>query len=289
MSLEQAAAFGESALLHASKNEPLPAVENLDRGIAILEKFLRSSNLTEVEKSNLRARLYDFLSRKADLLLSSGGTSAALHTSLLMCSTDPRNATGFFISGQALRKLKRYDQAVDYLTTASKLDPSNAQIKQCLELAITELRMPSSVELMSSTPEGTKPFSSSSATTTGGRTSNNSNNNSELDPFDVDSILRYIQRYVPTAIQIKKYAREKPANAAGIVLGILVVLSFLISFATVMFCLCFGIVVALHKWEKNRNLKTGSISSYRVPMIDVPLNVLTSAFLAISGVYFLLL
>lgn len=288
MSLEQAAAFGEAATIHASKNETLPAIENLDRGIAILEKYLRSgnNNLAEVEKSNLRARLYDFFSRKADLLLSSGGTSAALHTALQMCSTDPRNATGFFVSGQALRKLKRYDQAVDYLTTASKLDPSNPQIKQCVELAITELRMPSSVELNGASETATKLF--------GGNNNNNNStagdsNNTELDPFDIDSILRFIQRYVPTAVQMKKYAKEKPANAAGIVVGILVVLMLLISFETVMFGMCFGIVVALHKWEKNRNLKNGTLSPYRVPVLDVPLSVLTSAFLAMSGVYFFLM
>lgn len=157
--------------------------------------------------------------------------------------------------------------------------------------------MPSSVELMGNAEAVL--FSSSRKNNSGGSSpaafgasqsgNNNNINDGELDPFDIDSILRYIQKYIPTAIQIKKYAKEKPANAAGIVVGILVLLVLLISFETVMFCCCFGIVVALHKWEKNRNLRTGTLSPYRVPVVDVPLSVLTSAFLAMSGVYFLLL
>lgn len=232
-----------------------------------------------MEKIELRARLYDFLSRKADLLLVSGGTSAALNTSLLMCSTDPRNANGFFVAGQALRKLKRYEQAVDYLTTASKLDPQNGPIRQCLDLAITELRMPSTVEVM---------MKNGSATNSINASSSSSNSSGDDFDFDVESILRFAQKYVPTASQLKKSAKEKPAVAAGIFVGILIFLMLIISFEMVMFGLCFAVVVSLHKWEKKTCSQRGLIL-YRVPVLDIPLSVLTSAFLAMSGVFFLLL
>lgn len=304
MSLEQAAAFGEAASLNASNNEIFVAIENLDRGIAILEKHLNrttqntssksnnnnilSPTAVEIEKSELRARLFDFLSRKADLLLSSGGTSAALNTSLLMCSTDPRNAQGFFVAGQALRKLKRYEQAVDYLTTASKLDNNQSiQIRQCLELAITELRMPSSVEMLNNSGLNNNGIFSPAGIASSTTSRNNNNNSDEFD-FDVESVLRFAQKYVPTASQLKKQAKEKPAQAAGVCVGILILLMILISFETIMFGICFGIVVALHKWEKRICSQRGIIL-YRVPVLEIPLNVLTCAFLSVSGVYFLLM
>jgi hypothetical protein len=54
-------------------------------------------------------------------------------------------------------------------------------------------------------------------------------------------------------------------------------------------------VSALHRWERRRVASSPSSScsgcggGYRVPVIDVPLSVLTSAFLSVAAVYLLLL
>lgn len=326
---DRAAEFGEASLAHSAKGEVLPAIENLDRGIALLEKALAHANKvggTDVEKTELRARTYDFVSRKADLLLAAGGTTGALNAALYLCSLDPRNATGFFTAGQALRKVQRYEQAVDYLTAAAKLDPSNPHIRQCLEMSISELRLPSTVGTAAVTATSTagqhhQRSSNSIASAAAGTTSPFFHRHGDLQqqqefPSDIDGIIEFAKKYVPSANQIIQAAKEKPAIAVGVVVGILVLLAILITIDVLMFLLCFAVVVALHRWEQQHNSSSNRKNSFggnfavtgggnatypllqqqqqaqqefRIPVLQLPLSVVTSTFLACAAVYFLLL
>ena len=290
MSLEQAAAFGEASRAHSDRGESFAALESLDRGIAIIEGHIASLQQQhqqqrggfDVELSDLRARLVDFLARKADLLLVAGGTSAALNAALYMCSTDPRSAFGFFIAGQALRKLQRAEQAVDYLTTASKLDPQSAQVRQCLALAVTELRLPSSVAVAGGGDDG-----ATGAAGGGGA----------IVPTDIDSIVRFAAQYVPTAATVRRHVQQRPGVALGAGVAVLVALAVLLTWEFVMFVACAAFVVMVHRWERkrisdnnnNNNHHGPCCGSLRVPVLEVPLSVLTSAFLSCAAVYLLLM
>jgi tetratricopeptide (TPR) repeat protein len=114
----------------------------LDRAAELPDAIAVNEWLTAATSSGKITQLFDrhiILSNRSACFLKLGHHDKALKDSTDAERLDPTYVKGIFRKGLALHAMGKYEEAIKSLSSAQKIEPKNAQIKQALNFA--EVRM----------------------------------------------------------------------------------------------------------------------------------------------------